>query len=63
MATPNDSEFYTIPYINKKLNVGLSAGFYVTSVKEVAYNTFNNKIQLFKDPDQFLRKKCRYMSD
>ncbi len=51
--------FYTIPYINKKLNVGLSAGFYVTSVKEVAYNTLNNKIQFFKDPDNFLRKEMQ----
>lgn len=51
--------FYTIPYINKKLNVGLSAGFYVTSVKEVAYNTFNNKIQFYKDPDRFLRNEMQ----
>jgi len=51
--------FYTTPYINKKLNVGLSAGFYVTSVKEVNYNTYNNKIQFYNDPDKFLRKEMQ----
>ena len=48
--------YYTIPYINKRLNLGLSAGFYTTRLKEVAYNTLNNKIQFFKNPDEFVRK-------
>lgn len=51
--------FYTIPYINRKLNLGLSAGFYTTKVKEVAYATIDNKLQFYKDPDHFLRKEMQ----
>ncbi|MBL7924604.1 MAG: hypothetical protein JNL88_10440 [Bacteroidia bacterium] len=51
--------YYTLPYINRKLNLGLSAGFFTTRVKEVAYNTFNNKIQFYKDPDRFLRREMQ----
>ena len=51
--------YYTIPYINKKLNVGLSAGFYATRVKEVAYSTIDNNLQFYKDPDRFLRQEMQ----
>jgi outer membrane protein assembly factor BamA len=49
--------YYTIPYINRKLNLGLSAGFYTTRQKEVSYNTFENKLEFYKDPEQFVRKE------
>ncbi len=51
--------FYSIPYINRKLNTGLSAGFYTTRVKEVVYNTRNNKLLFFKDPDHFVRREMQ----
>ncbi len=51
--------YYTIPYINRKLNIGLAAGFYSTRVKEVAYSTADNKLQFYKDPDKFLRQEMQ----
>lgn len=51
--------YYTIPYINKKLNLGLSTGFYTTKVKEVTYKTIDNKLQFYKNPDQFVREEMQ----
>lgn len=49
--------FYTIPYINKKLNTGLTGGFYYTRVKEVMYQVEGNRLQFINNPDRFLRRE------
>lgn len=51
--------YYTIPYINKKLTWGISTGFYVTRQKEIAYNTIDNKLLFYKNPDDFVRKEMQ----
>lgn len=52
--------FYSIPYINKKLNLGLSVGFYTTRLKETSYNTEGNKLQFFSDPESFVREEMQF---
>ena len=49
--------FYSIPYINKKQNTGLSVGAYYTRNHEIAYNTINNKLVYVKDPDKYMRNE------
>lgn len=51
--------FYTIPYINKKLTWGLSTGFYVTRQKEIAWSTLDNKLQFYRNPDDFVREEMQ----
>ncbi|MFN8153912.1 MAG: POTRA domain-containing protein [Bacteroidia bacterium] len=51
--------YYTIPYLNKKLTWGLSTGFYMTRQKEIAYNTLDNKLQFYKNPDDFVREEMQ----
>ena len=47
---------YSIPYINRKQNLGFTAGVFTTRNHEIAYNTFQNKLLFYKDPEQFVRK-------
>jgi outer membrane protein assembly factor BamA len=47
--------FYSIPYINRKQNIGLTVALYGTRNHEIAYDSENNKIQFYKDPDKFVR--------
>lgn len=48
---------YIIPYINRKLNTGLTVGFYKSQQHETVFNTDGNKLQFFNDPDAFVRKE------
>lgn len=51
--------YYTRPYINRKMNIGLTVGFYTTRVKEVAWGTTDNKLDFFKNPDAFQREETQ----
>lgn len=51
--------FYTLPYFNKKLNWGLSTGFYVTRQKEIAWRTIGNKLQFYRNPDDYVREELQ----
>ena len=46
---------YTVPYINRKQNIGLSAGIFFSRNHEITYDTKNNKLLFFKDQDRFPR--------
>ena len=47
---------YTIPYINRKQNLGLSAGLYVTQNHEIAYDVKNDKLQFYRNDELYVRK-------
>lgn len=47
--------FYTIPYINRKQNIGLSTGLFITRNHEIAVNSIGNKLVYYKNPDEFVR--------
>ncbi|HOS47496.1 MAG TPA: POTRA domain-containing protein [Bacteroidia bacterium] len=47
---------YTIPYINRKQNLGFTAGVFTTRNHEIAYNTYQNKLLFYKDPDRYVRR-------
>ena len=49
--------YYTIPYFNKKQNLGLTFAFYSTRNHEIAYNSINNKLVFFKDENEFVRRE------
>ena len=48
--------FYSIPYINKKQNLGIAFGGYYTRNHEITIATKENKLVNFKDPDRFIRQ-------
>lgn len=47
---------YTIPYLNRKQNIGLSAGLFVTQNHEIAYDINNDKLQFYKNENLYVRK-------
>ncbi len=48
--------FYTIPYLNRKQNIGMTFSVLGTRNHEIAYNTIGNKLVFYKDPEHFMRK-------
>ena len=48
--------YYSIPYINKAQNLGISFGGFYTRNHEIPYATENNKLLFYKDPVDFNRK-------
>jgi outer membrane protein assembly factor BamA len=48
---------YTIPYINRKQAGGLGFSFSFSRNHEVGYQTYNNKLVYFKDPDKYVREE------
>lgn len=48
--------FYSIPYINKKQDVGVSFGAYYNRNHEVTFRTLDNKLQFYKDPEKYIRQ-------
>ncbi len=52
--THNYSTRYTLPYINKKQTVGLSAGVSYSQNREINYATENNKQAFYRDRDNFI---------
>lgn len=49
--------YYTIPYINRRQENGLSFGVSFTRNHEIAYGLFNNKLSYYKDENNFVRKQ------
>ena len=49
--------FYSMPYINRKQNIGLALGVYYTRNHEIAYTTINNKLVYIKDQEKYLRNE------
>ncbi|HKR05623.1 MAG TPA: BamA/TamA family outer membrane protein [Bacteroidia bacterium] len=49
--------YYSIPYINKKQQDGLSFSFSFTRNHEISYGDSSNKTLFFKDEDVFIRKQ------
>ncbi len=47
--------YYEIPYINRKQNIGLTCGVFATRNHEVAYDSKDNKLTFYKNPDRYLR--------
>ena len=47
--------YYTIPYINRKQNIGLTMAVYGIRNHEIAYDSPNNKLVFYKNPDEFVR--------
>jgi len=48
--------FYTIPYLNKNQKSGIKIKFHYSTNKNVAYETFGNKLHYFKD-EKILRER------
>lgn len=48
---------YDIPYLNKKQTTGITFFTSFSRNREVAYKTFENKQQFYKDPDKYIHKK------
>lgn len=51
--------YYLRPYINKKMNLGISCGFYTTRQKELSWSTTDNKLNFYKNPDSFVRNETQ----
>lgn len=49
--------YYSIPYIDKKQQDGLSFSISYTRNHEIAYNLYNNKLEFFKDENSYVRKQ------
>jgi len=47
---------YYIPYLNKNQTLGVGFSFGVSRNKEVAYRTFNNKLEYFRVNDSYIRE-------
>lgn len=47
---------YTIPYLNRKQNIGLSAGFLASQNHEITYNVESDKLRFFKNENLYVRK-------
>ena len=47
---------YRLPYLNKKKNIGVEAGYSFSQRREQNYQTDNNQQLFFRDPDQFVFK-------
>lgn len=47
--------FYSIPYISRKQNIGLSLGAYYTRNHEIAYSSINNKLVYVKNTEKYMR--------
>ena len=48
---------YQIPYIDKKQKSGLGFSSYYYRNHEIAFNTNNNNVVYYKDPDNYIRKE------
>lgn len=48
--------FYTIPYINRKQNLGFSTGIYGFRNHEIAYNAVGNKLKFYRTDDEYARR-------
>lgn len=49
--------YYSVPYINRKQQNGLSFGFSFTRNHEIAYDINENKLRYFKDEDVYVRRQ------
>ena len=47
---------YTIPYLNRKQNIGLSAGFLLSQNHEITYDVVGDKLQFYKNEELYVRK-------
>ncbi|MFM7016940.1 MAG: hypothetical protein ACKOX3_11505 [Bacteroidota bacterium] len=47
---------YTIPYLNRKQNIGMSAGFLLSQNHEITYNVIDDKLQFYKNEELYSRK-------
>jgi outer membrane protein assembly factor BamA len=52
--TPKYSFSYSLPYINKKQTIGLSASYFNSGNREIGYATDSNKVAFFRDDTKFL---------
>lgn len=50
---------YSYPYLNRKKTLGIGVSFLFSSNRELGYNTVNNALLFYKDPDQFLLRRYR----
>lgn len=48
---------YSIPYISKNQRSGIGIGYSYSRNHETVYNTTNNKLLYFSDPEQFTRRQ------
>jgi len=42
---------YTIPYINRKQNIGFSAGFLISQYHEITYDVVGDRLKFYKNED------------
>jgi outer membrane protein assembly factor BamA len=49
--------YYTIPYINKNQEEGLSVGLTYSRSREVAYNVDESKLVFYNEPNDFVREE------
>lgn len=47
---------YTIPYLNRKQNIGLTVGLSATQNHEISYDVVGDKLQFYKNEDLYVRK-------
>ena len=50
---------YTLPGVNKSQTIGLGFNVLFARNKEVAFRTFENRLEFFKSPDSFLYRRFR----
>lgn len=48
---------YRVPYLNSKQRTGMGGSFVWTRNHEINYGSDSNKVQYFKDPDDYARKE------
>ncbi|MBL4654495.1 MAG: BamA/TamA family outer membrane protein, partial [Bacteroidia bacterium] len=48
---------YEIPYINKKQTAGMAFFYSFSRGRELPYRTFNNKLEYFKEPDNYILRE------
>ena len=58
--TPKYSFSYSLPYINKKQTIGVSASYSNAVNREVGFATDSNKISFFKDANKFLLRRAGF---
>lgn len=58
--TPRYSFNYSLPYINKKQTIGMSASYFNAVNREVGYATDSNKISFFRDANRFLLRRTGF---
>lgn len=49
--------FYQVPYINKKETVGMGFGAGLKLNHETSYETYGNKLQYYKNTDEYVKKE------